>query len=124
MAGGTSVRNVNIGGDGTAAIQRGVRITSSAGGETAGGIGFTDTTIANMTRAGLIIEMWPLNVHYDGRIVSDTANTGGITSPLVVIDSNTGTGNFDIAFGNPRQVPSSQQTNFQTLGEGMYLKQR
>ena len=48
LAGGTSVRNVNIGGDGTAAIQRGVRITSSTG-----GIEFTDTTIANMTRSGL-----------------------------------------------------------------------
>ena len=31
LAGGTSVRNVNIGGDGTAAIQRGVRITVSPG---------------------------------------------------------------------------------------------
>ena len=98
LAGGTSVRNVNIAGDGTAAIQRGVRVTNSTG-----GIEFTDTTIANMTRSGLLIDQntGVLNVSYDGRIVSDTANTGGITSPLVVIDSNTGTGNFDIAVGNP-----------------------
>ena len=62
------------------------------------------------------------NVHYDGRIVSDTANTGGITSPLVEIDSNTGTGNFDIAFGNP-PAGSLITTNelSDTGGEGIIM---
>ncbi len=119
QAGGTSVRNVNIGGDGTAAIQRGVRITSSTG-----GIEFTDTTIANMTRSGLLVDnnIGALNVSYDGRIVSDTANTGGITSPLVVIDSNTGAGIFDIAVGSP-PAGSLITTNelSDTGGEGIII---
>ncbi|MGB0654007.1 MAG: hypothetical protein ACPGMQ_01075 [Pirellulales bacterium] len=119
LAGGTSVRNVNIGGDGTAAIQRGVRIINSTG-----GIEFTDTTIANMTRAGLLIDQntGALNVSYDGRIVSDTANTGNIASPLVVIDSNTGAGNFDIAVGNP-PAGSLITTNelSDTGGEGIII---
>jgi len=119
LAGGTSVRNVNIGGDGTAAIQRGVRITSSTG-----GIEFTDTTIANMTRSGLLVDnnIGALNVSYDGRIVSDTANTGGITSPLVVIDSNTGAGIFDIAVGSP-PAGSLITTNelSDTGGEGIII---
>jgi len=98
LAGGTSVRNVNIAGDGTAAVQRGVRVTNSSG-----GIEFTDTTIANMTRSGLLIDQNTGNllVSYDGRIVSDVANTGLITSPLVYIDQNTGTSTFDIAVGSP-----------------------
>ncbi len=119
QAGGTSVRNVNIGGDGTAAIQRGVRITNSTG-----GIEFTDTTIANMTRSGLLVDnnIGALNVSYDGRIVSDTANTGGITSPLVVIDSNTGAGIFDIAVGSP-PAGSLITTNelSDTGGEGIII---
>ncbi|MBT6643576.1 MAG: hypothetical protein HOB45_10580, partial [Planctomycetaceae bacterium] len=119
LAGGTSVRNVNIGGDGTAAIQRGVRITDSTG-----GIEFTDTTIANMTRSGLLIDnnTGALNVSYDGRIVSDTANTGGIASPLVVIDSNTGAGTFDIAVGSP-PAGSLITTNelSDTGGEGIII---
>ena len=119
LAGGTSVRNVNIGGDGTAAIQRGVRIINSTG-----GIEFTDTTIANMTRAGLLIDQntGPLNVSYDGRIVSDIANTGNIASPLVVIDSNTGAGNFDIAVGSP-PAGSLITTNelSDTGGEGIII---
>ncbi len=119
QAGGTSVRNVNIGGDGTAAIQRGVRITNSIG-----GIEFTDTTIANMTRSGLLVDnnTGALNVSYDGRIVSDTANTGGITSPLVVIDSNTGAGIFDIAVGSP-PAGSLITTNelSDTGGEGIII---
>jgi len=119
LAGGTSVRNVNRGGDGTAAIQRGVRITNSTG-----GIEFTDTTIANMTRSGLLVDHYTgaLNVSYDGRIVSDTANTGGITSPLVVIDSNTGAGTFDIAVGNP-PAGSLITTNelSDTGGEGIII---
>ena len=119
LAGGTSVRNVNIGGDGTAAIQRGVRITDSTG-----GIEFTDTTIANMTRSGLLIDnnTGALLVSYDGRIVSDTANTGGIASPLVVIDSNTGAGTFDIAVGSP-PAGSLITTNelSDTGGEGIII---
>ena len=119
LAGGTSVRNVNIGGDGTAAIQRGVRITNSTG-----GIEFTDTTIANMTRSGLLIDnnTGALNVSYDGRIVSDTVNTGGIASPLVVIDSNTGAGTFDIAVGSP-PAGSLITTNelSDTGGEGIII---
>ncbi len=119
LAGGTSVRNVNIGGDGTAAIQRGVRITNSIG-----GIEFTDTTIANMTRSGLLIDnnTGALNVSYDGRIVSNTANTGLIASPLVVIDSNTGAGNFDIAVGSP-PAGSLITTNelSDTGGEGIII---
>ena len=119
LAGGTSVRNVNIGGDGTAAIQRGVRITNSTG-----GIEFTDTTIANMTRSGLLIDnnTGVLNVSYDGRIVSDTVNTGGIASPLVVIDSNTGAGTFDIAVGSP-PAGSLITTNelSDTGGEGIII---
>jgi hypothetical protein len=119
LAGGTSVRNVNIGGDGTAAIQRGVRIINSTG-----GIEFTDTTIANMTRAGLLIDQntGALNVSYDGRIVSDIANTGNIASPLVVIDSNTGAGNFDIAVGSP-PAGSLITTNelSDTGGEGIII---
>ena len=119
LAGGTSVRNVNIGGDGTAAIQRGVRIINSTG-----GIEFTDTTIANMTRAGLLIDQntGALNVSYDGRIVSNTANTGLIASPLVVIDSNTGAGNFDIAVGSP-PAGSLITTNelSDTGGEGIII---
>ena len=119
LAGGTSVRNVDIGGDGTAAIQRGVRITNSTG-----GIEFTDTTIANMTRSGLLIDnnTGALNVSYDGRIVSDTGNTGGIASPLVVIDSNTGAGAFDIAVGSP-PAGSLITTNelSDTGGEGIII---
>ena len=119
LAGGTSVRNVNIGGDGTAAIQRGVRITDSTG-----GIEFTDTTIANMTRSGLLVDnnTGALLVSYDGRIVSDTANTGGIASPLVVIDSNTGAGTFDIAVGSP-PAGSLITTNelSDTGGEGIII---
>ena len=119
LAGGTSVRNVNIGGDGTAAIQRGVRITNSTG-----GIEFTDTTIANMTRSGLLIDnnTGVLNVSYDGRIVSDTVNTGLIASPLVVIDSNTGAGTFDIAVGSP-PAGSLITTNelSDTGGEGIII---
>ena len=119
LAGGTSVRNVNIGGDGTAAIQRGVRIINSTG-----GIEFTDTTIANMTRAGLLIDQntGALNVSYDGRIVSDIANTGNIASPLVVIDSNIGAGNFDIAVGSP-PAGSLITTNelSDTGGEGIII---
>ena len=118
-ADGTSVRNVNIGGDGTAAFQRGVRIINSTG-----GIEFTDTTIANMTRSGLLIDnnTGALNVSYDGRIVSDTANTGGITSPLVVIDNNTGAGTFDIAVGSP-PAGSLITTNelSDTGGEGIII---
>ena len=89
---------MNIAGDGTAAVQRGVRVTNSSG-----GIEFTDTTIANMTRSGLLIDQNTGNllVSYDGRIVSDVANTGLITSPLVYIDQNTGTSTFDIAVGSP-----------------------
>lgn len=119
LAGGTSVRNVDIGGNGTAAIQRGVRITNSTG-----GIEFTDTTIANMTRSGLLIDnnTGALNVSYDGRIVSDTVNTGGIASPLVVIDSNTGAGAFDIAVGSP-PAGSLITTNelSDTGGEGIII---
>jgi hypothetical protein len=119
LAGGTSVRNVNIGGDGTAAIQRGVRIRNSTG-----GIEFTDTTIANMTRSGLLIDnnTGVLNVSYDGRIVSDTVNTGLIASPLVVIDSNTGAGTFDIAVGSP-PAGSLITTNelSDTGGEGIII---
>ncbi|MBT3212221.1 MAG: hypothetical protein HN345_09450, partial [Planctomycetaceae bacterium] len=119
LAGGTSVRNVNIGGDGTAAIQRGVRITDSTG-----GIEFTDTTIANMTRSGLLIDnnTGALLVSYDGRIVSDTANTGGIASPLVVIDGNDGAGTFDIAVGSP-PAGSLITTNelSDTGGEGIII---
>ncbi len=119
LAGGTSVRNVNIGGDGTAAIQRGVRIINSTG-----GIEFTDTTIANMTRAGLLIDQntGALNVSYDGRIVSNTANTGNIASPLEVIDSNIGAGNFDIAVDNP-PAGSLITTNelSDTGGEGIII---
>ncbi|MDA9717909.1 inverse autotransporter beta domain-containing protein [Planctomycetaceae bacterium] len=113
VAGGTSVRNVNIAGNGTAAIQRGVRITlpddvpTVVDYEIQGGIEFTDTTIANMTRAGLSIDNTrgngadEFNVSYDGRIVSDIANTGGITSPLINIENNEGISTFDIAVGSP-----------------------
>ena len=119
-AGGSSVRNVTIAGDGTAAAQRGVRIAAADG-----GIEFTDTSIANMTRAGLLIEnnTATTSVSYDGIIFSDTANTGGQVSPLISIRNNTGTGTYDIATGNPPAgslITANQVTD--VGGEGIIIQ--
>ncbi len=119
-AGGSSVRNITIAGDGTVAAQRGVRIAAADG-----GIEFTDTSIANMTRAGLLVEnnTATTNVNYDGIIFSDTTNTGGQISPLISIRNNTGTGTYDIATGNPPAgslITANQVTD--VGGEGIIIQ--
>ena len=119
-AGGSSVRNVTFTGDGTAAAQRGVRIDGATG-----GIEFTDTSIANMTRTGLLIQnnTGTTDVSYNGIIFSDTTNTGGQVSPLIVIRNNSGTGNYDIASGNPPAgslITANQVTD--VGGEGIIIQ--
>ena len=104
QAGGSSVRNSKFLGDGKPALQRGVTIRGTE--VTAGsgsGIEFTDTQIANMTRAGLLVEenVKETNVTYDGVIFSDVGGNGNVVSPLLVIRENTGKNTFDIATGNP-----------------------
>jgi hypothetical protein len=103
QAGGSSVRNSKFLGDGTAALQRGVTIRGTSVSTATSGIEFTDTQIANMTRAGMLIEDNNAisNVTYDGVIFSDVANKGFVVSPLLTIRNNTGTNTFDIATGNP-----------------------
>ena len=103
QAGGSSVRNSSFSGDGTAALQRGVTIDGTSVSTATSGIEFTDTSIANMTRAGMLIEtnIATSNVTYDGVIFSDVASNGNVVSPLLTIRNNTGTNTFDIATGNP-----------------------
>ncbi|MGI9458923.1 MAG: hypothetical protein ACR2NF_02900, partial [Pirellulales bacterium] len=98
-----SVRNTSFSGDGTAALQRGVTIDGTSVSTVTSGIEFTDTSIANMTRAGMLIQNnnATSNVTYDGVIFSDVASNGGVVSPLLTIRNNAGTNTFDIATGNP-----------------------
>ena len=103
--GGSSVRNSSFSGDGTAALQRGVTIDGTSVSTARSGIEFTDTSIANMTRAGMLIQNnndgTRSDVTYDGVIFSDVASNGNVVSPLLTIRNNTGTNTFDIATGNP-----------------------
>jgi hypothetical protein len=111
------VDNVTIAGDGTANEQRGVQIDSATG-----NIEFTDTSIANMTRSGLLIQNGSANVSYSGVITSDTALTAGIASPLIQIRNNTG-GTNNIGVGNP---PSGSLITANSIsdtgGEGIIIQ--
>ena len=118
QAGGSSVRLSTFSGDNSTNAQRGVSIEGASG-----GIEFTDTQIANMTRTGMLIQnntdtvdtlydpsrlgavpgtnnvaTW---VTFDGSITSSVPAAGGVVSPLIYIQNNTGNGSYDIASGNP-----------------------
>ena len=118
--GGSSVRLSSFSGSG-AATQAGIRITNSSG-----RMEFTDTTVADMSSTGLLIDQNrgnALNVSYDGIIRSDTGNTGGIVSPLVVIDGNTPTepSTFNIAVSSPPAGSITANELIDVRGEGIII---
>ena len=103
-AGGSSVRNVSISGDGTSSIQRGVRIANVAGTGQApsGDIEFSDTLIKNTTsvafQVGDIDETTSTptpasggsaNIDYYGTITNNTAENGNFSSVLIGIFGTT-----------------------------------
>ena len=131
QAGGSSVRLSNFSSSNSPDAQRGVTIEGASG-----GIEFTDTSIANMTRTGMLIQnntstadtlydpsrrgavgvnnvaTW---VTFDGKITSTVGGAGGIISPLIYIQNNTGNGSYDLAVGNapagsviPNEVSDSE----------------
>ena len=121
-AGGSAVRNVSIAGDGTSAIQRGVRIAGilDAAGtgietntEPSGNIEFSDTSIENTTSVAFQVGVFdritnpadptPIagsggnaNIDYRGRISNDIAENGNNSSILLGILATTG-GTIDLA---------------------------
>ncbi|MEO1991610.1 MAG: hypothetical protein ABGW78_06740 [Pirellulales bacterium] len=121
-AGGSSVRNVIIAGDGSTNLQKGVLLTGGA----TGGIEFSDTAIGNMNNVGFQIgdgtasSGGAVNVNYYGRIANDITNNGGIASTIIDINNMTG-GTVDLAY---RGAPSGTTISNEILdvgGEGILI---
>ena len=112
QAGASSVRNVTISGDGTNALQRGVRIAQTATGGAAtrptGSIEFSDTSITNMTSVGFQVGNFdgsgtPISgsggnadIAYYGTIANNTSTNGNFSSVLVALLETTG-GSINLA---------------------------
>lgn len=92
---GTTVRKVQIEGNGTSAPQKGVMLNNASG-----DIAFYDTKITDMTRAGLQVTGGSADVDYQGSITSNVATNGGVASPIIDIVDTTG-GTINVAFNGP-----------------------
>lgn len=110
-AGGTMVSNVTIASDGTAAGQSGVEITDASG-----AIAFTDTTISDMSRNGLLIERGSPTVDYLGSISNSVAGNG----PVVEINKTAGA-NVNIAVGSAPGSAKVPNQVVDTGGEGIRI---
>ena len=122
QAGGSSVRNVIISGDGSTNLQKGVSLTNATG-----GIEFSDTAIGNMNNIGFQIgdgtasSGGAVNVNYFGRISNNTSFNGGIPSLIIDINNMTG-GEVNLAY---RGAPSGTTISNEILdvgGEGILIE--
>ena len=122
QAGGSSVRNVIISGDGSTNLQKGVSLTNATG-----GIEFSDTAIGNMNNIGFQIgdgtasSGGTVNVNYFGRISNNTSFNGGIPSLIIDINNMTG-GEVNLAY---RGAPSGTTISNEILdvgGEGILIE--
>ncbi|MFM7244780.1 MAG: hypothetical protein ACKO40_11520 [Planctomycetaceae bacterium] len=116
--GNSRVTNVAISGNGTTAPQTGISISKA----TAGRIEFTDTSVTNMTTAGLLVEQSSAEVSFQGSLVSDVATNGGAVAPIVYLADNVGA-KIDIAAGGtptgstvPNQVSDTGGQGIRILG--------
>lgn len=148
-AGGSAVRNVSIAGDGTSAIQRGVRISAIrdglgpnffAGTEPTGNIEFSDTRIENTTsvafQVGTFDESVPptpanpipviagsggsANIDYHGSMTNNIAENGNFSSIIIGILGTSG-GTINLA---ATAAPTSSTVPNQILdvgGEGILI---
>jgi hypothetical protein len=113
QSGATIVSNVTIASDGTAAGQSGVELTNATG-----AIAFTDTSISDMSRNGLLVQGGAPTVQYQGSISNSIAGSG----PVVEIRDTTG-GDIAIATGSPPGGSKVPNQVVDTGGEGILISQ-
>jgi hypothetical protein len=115
--GSSKVDNVSISGNGTSAPQTGIQITKATGGR----IVFTDTSVTNMTTAGLVVDnSKDVDVSYQGSLVSDVATNGGSVAPLILLASNTNA-TIDIATGSAPTGSTVPNQVSDTGGQGIRI---
>jgi hypothetical protein len=145
-AGGSAVRNVVITGDGTSAIQRGVRIAAVgdgtgsgflAGTAPTGSLEFSDTSILNATAQAFQVGLEQTNptttpptvitgsggnadIDYYGRIVTNTAENGNFSNVLVAVLGTTG-GSINLAASSAPSTNSSPSEILDIGGQGILI---
>ena len=117
----TSVSNVAISGNGIAVGQTGaIGQTGVSLAGASGEISFVETSIANMTQVGFLVQNGSADIFYQGVIESSTASNGGASNALILIADTTG-GTIQLATGGATSNSTVLNRISDSGGEGIQI---
>jgi hypothetical protein len=112
----TTVSNVSITGSGTGAQEQGLYLENASG-----TINLTETSIANMTKGGVVVDGGSANVNYQGSITNDSSKATIPAGYLVAIQDTTG-GTINLAVGGAPASSTVQNAITDTGGSGLLIQ--
>jgi len=112
----TTVNNVSITGSGTADPQQGVYLQ-----DTTGVANFTNTSIANMTQGGFVVDGGAAVVNYQGSITNDSTGSATPAGYLVAVQGMIG-GEVNLAVGGAPASATVQNNISDTGGQGVLIQ--
>ena len=112
----TTVNNVSITGSGTNDPQQGIYLQ-----DTTGSANFTNTSIANMTQGGFVVDGGAATVNYQGSITNDSTGNATPAGYLVAVQGMTG-GEVNLAVGAAPASATVQNKISDTGGQGLLIQ--